>query len=39
MYALIQLPKRSVSLHASSTPSKQNTPLGTEIILLAEIQN
>ena len=38
MYALLQLPKRTVSSLATSTPSKPNTPLRTETIQLAEIQ-
>jgi hypothetical protein len=37
MYALLKLPKRSVSLLACSTLSKTNIPLCTELILLAEI--
>jgi len=37
IYALFQLPKRSVSSLASSTPSKPNNPLCIEVIQLAEI--
>jgi len=36
MYTLLKLPKQSVSLLACSTASKPNTPLYTELILLAE---
>jgi len=38
MYALLKLPKKCVSSLACSTLSKPNTPVYTELILLAETQ-
>ena len=38
MYALLKLPKQSVSSLACSAPSKPDKPLCTELILLAKIQ-
>ena len=39
MYAILQMPKTDCPSLASYALSKPNTPLSTEIILLAEIQS